>query len=264
METSNEPHSSLSAGVALYSVLKDVLGAGNVRPVLSETDVQLPLVTFRRLDVRSVAVKGRADLDEVTYELVVFAASYGDGVRTMERVRDKLTARIVATEEDDGFALTMDCVRTEGGEESWKDGAFVQTLRLAYRVTLPPPRKKDRYELTLKSGTGTIILPFGGSVPEGLTLYECSRVKAGNSLDLVRAARLDANTPYIVQGAAGTYTFEGYGVPHDEVYTKGLLTGFLADGHNAPRGSYVFTSSGMQRLSKDVALPAHRCYVSIP
>lgn len=134
METNSEPHSSLSAGVALYSVLKDVLGAGHVRPVLSETDVTLPLVTFRRLDVRSVAVKGRADLDEVSYELVVFASSYGDGVRTMERVRDKLAARIVATEEEDGFALTMDCVRTEGGEESWKDGAFVQTLRLAYRV----------------------------------------------------------------------------------------------------------------------------------
>lgn len=131
---SSEPHSSLSAGVALYSVLKDVLGAGNVRPVLSETDVTLPLVTFRRVDVASVAVKGHTDLDEVTYELVVFANSYGEGVRTMEQVRDKLTARIVATEADDGFALTMDCVRTVGGEESWKDGVFVQTLRLAYRV----------------------------------------------------------------------------------------------------------------------------------
>lgn len=136
MDSNDAPHSSLSAGVALYSVLKDLLGAGHVRPVLSETDVTLPLVTFRRLDVRSVAVKGRADLDEVTYELVVFSDSYGSGVDVMERVRSLLTSRVVATEDEDGFALTMDCVRTDGGEESWKDGAFVQTLRLTYRVSI--------------------------------------------------------------------------------------------------------------------------------
>lgn len=132
----NIPRSSLSAGSAIYSVLKDLLGEGHVRPVVSENEVTLPLVTFRRVDVRSLDDKGRSGYDEVCYEVVVFAKTYGEGVETMERVRKQLVGRIVASEEEDGFAMTMDCVKVAGGEESWKDGAFVQTIRLSYHVAL--------------------------------------------------------------------------------------------------------------------------------
>lgn len=37
----NIPRSSLSAGSAIYSVLKDLLGEGHVRPVVSENEVTL-------------------------------------------------------------------------------------------------------------------------------------------------------------------------------------------------------------------------------
>lgn len=145
----NIPRSSLSAGSAIYSVLKDLLGEGHVRPVVSENEVTLPLVTFRRVDARSLDEKGRSGYDEVCYEVVVFAKTYGEGVETMERVRKQLMGRIVASEEEDGFAMTMDCVKLVGGEESWKDGAFVQTIRLSYHVALQTIKQKMTYEYTL-------------------------------------------------------------------------------------------------------------------
>lgn len=164
----NIPRSSLSAGSAIYSVLKDLLGEGHVRPVVSENEVTLPLVTFRRIDVRSLDDKGRSGYDEVCYEVVVFAKTYGEGVETMERVRKQLVGRIVASEEEDGFAMTMDCVKVVGGEESWKDGAFVQTIRLSYHVALGLVKQKMVYEYTLSEAKwGTIIIPFSCAKPTG-------------------------------------------------------------------------------------------------
>ena len=164
----NIPRSSLSAGSAIYSVLKDLLGEGHVRPVVSENEVTLPLVTFRRVDARSLDEKGRSGYDEVCYEVVVFAKTYGEGVETMERVRKQLMGRIVASEEEDGFAMTMDCVKLVGGEESWKDGAFVQTIRLSYHVALGKVKQKMAYEYTLSAAKwGTILSHSVARSPTG-------------------------------------------------------------------------------------------------
>jgi len=127
--------SSLSSGAAIYSVLKSLLGDGTVKPVLSESDVKLPLVTFRRTDVSSEDSKGYSNRDSVTFEFVVFSDEYGEGVRLAEKVRHALTCRITYTPDGTNNRLVMDCVRTVGGEESWQNGAFVQTLRLTYRVS---------------------------------------------------------------------------------------------------------------------------------
>ena len=222
----NIPRSSLSAGSAIYSVLKDLLGEGHVRPVVSENEVTLPLVTFRRVDARSLDEKGRSGYDEVCYEVVVFAKTYGEGVETMERVRKQLMGRIVASEEEDGFAMTMDCVKLVGGEESWKDGAFVQTIRLSYHVALGKVKQKMVYEYTLSAAKwGTIIIPFSCAKPDGLKLYEALSLDANGKIVMNEVQRFDANTPYIVGGTPGQYRLEGYAGKHGEKYTKGVLTG---------------------------------------
>ena len=217
----NIPRSSLSAGSAIYSVLKDLLGEGHVRPVVSENEVTLPLVTFRRVDARSLDEKGRSGYDEVCYEVVVFAKTYGEGVETMERVRKQLMGRIVASEEEDGFAMTMDCVKLVGGEESWKDGAFVQTIRLSYHVALGLVRQKMTYEYTLSAAKwGTIIIPFSCAKPDGLKLYEALSLDENGKIVMNEVQRFEANTPYIVGGTPGQYRLEGNAGKHGEKYTK--------------------------------------------
>ena len=235
----NIPRSSLSAGSAIYSVLKDLLGEGHVRPVVSENEVTLPLVTFRRIDVRSLDDKGRSGYDEVCYEVVVFAKTYGEGVETMERVRKQLVGRIIASEEEDGFAMTMDCVKVVGGEESWKDGAFVQTIRLSYHVALGLVKQKMVYEYTLSAAKwGTIIIPFSCAKPDGLKLYEALSLDENGKIVMKEVDRFEANTPYIVGGTPGQYKLEGYAGKHGEKYTKGVLPGVYVE-QEPPVGSFI-------------------------
>ena len=235
----NIPRSSLSAGSAIYSVLKDLLGEGHVRPVVSENEVTLPLVTFRRVDARSLDEKGRSGYDEVCYEVVVFAKTYGEGVETMGRVRKQLMGRIVASEEEDGFSMTMDCVKLVGGEESWKDGAFVQTIRLSYHVALGLVKQKMVYEYTLSAAKwGTIIIPFSCGKPDGLNLYEALSIDENGKIVTNEVQRFEANTPYIVGGTPGQYRLEGYAGKHGEKYTKGILTGVYVL-TNPPVGSFI-------------------------
>ena len=264
----NIPRSSLSAGSAIYSVLKDLLGEGHVRPVVSENEVTLPLVTFRRVDARSLDEKGRSGYDEVCYEVVVFAKTYGEGVETMERVRKQLMGRIVASEEEDGFAMTMDCVKLVGGEESWKDGAFVQTIRLSYHVALGLVRQKMVYEYTLSAAKwGTIIIPFSCAKPDGLKLYEALSVDENGKIVTNEVQRFEANTPYIVGGTPGKYKLEGYAGKHADKYTKGILTGVYSE-QEPPVDSYVLQNqdAGVAFYQHHVAgngvtVSAYRCYI---
>ena len=263
----NIPRSSLSAGSAIYSVLKDLLGEGHVRPVVSENEVTLPLVTFRRVDVHSLDDKGRSGYDEVCYEVVVFAKTYGEGVETMERVRKQLVGRIVASEEEDGFAMTMDCVKVAGGEESWKDGAFVQTIRLSYHVALGLVKQKMVYEYTLSAAKwGTIIIPFSCAKPDGLKLYECLSFAGGSKLETKEVDRFEANTPYLVGGTPGTYKLEGYAGKYGDKYTKGVMTGVYSE-QEPPIGSYVLQAQDggvafyMHGSHNGVTVGPNRCYI---
>ena len=261
------PRSSLSAGSAIYSVLKDLLGEGHVRPVVSENEVTLPLVTFRRVDVRSLDEKGRSGYDEVCYEVVAFANTYGEGVETMERVRKQLMGRIIASEEEDGFAMTMDCVKVVGGEESWKDGAFVQTIRLSYHVAMRTIKQKMTYEYTLSAAKwGTIIIPFSCAKPDGLKLYECLSFAGGSKLETKEVDRFEANTPYLVGGTPGTYKLEGYAGKYGDKYTKGVMTGVYFE-QEPPIGSYILQAQAggvafyMHESHNGATVGPNRCYI---
>ncbi len=83
------------------------------------------------------------------------------------------------------------------------------------------------------AGWGTMILPFDASIPEGLTLYADDAITVSDSELTVdeekAAASIVANTPYLVSGDAGSYTFSGTPENTADTYTVGVLTGTLVD-----------------------------------
>lgn len=116
----------------------------------------------------------------------------------------------------------------------------------------------------LKTDYGTLILPFASDIPAGLEAYSCTTLN-GNVLVLEKAATLAANTPYIMGGTAGTYTFTGTPVAAESSLTAGLLTGVL-EATKAPADSYVLQDNeGLGFYSvgdKNITVPAYRCYLN--
>lgn len=102
---------------------------------------------------------------------------------------------------------------------------------------------KANVTLTIgEAGFATLMLPFGAEIPEGVTAYACEAAEEANTdgirvLTLTPATTIEANTPYIVEGA-GEYAFSGYGTAYQDEYTAGWLTGTLA-GKTATAGTYV-------------------------
>ena len=92
---------------------------------------------------------------------------------------------------------------------------------------------------TTAAGWGTTILPFAvASLPEGVKAYTCADVEDdGKTLTLVEVDALEANKPYIIEGAwEETLTGDAQGAALN--YTVGLLTGTYED-IDAPDGKYI-------------------------
>lgn len=119
------------------------------------------------------------------------------------------------------------------------------------------------------AGWGTLIVPFDANIPSGLTAYTCSKyssIDEVNWLDLQKAESLTANTPYIVSGMAGEYSFTGTPNFAQTCYTNGLLTGVYV-ATSIDRG-YVLQKQGDEVAFFKVAngkpktVPVHRCYLN--
>ncbi len=134
------------------------------------------------------------------------------------------------------------------------------------------------WEMT-SAGWGTLILPFDADVPSGLTLYAGSALTIDDSTITVGNASetIAANTPYLVSGTEGTYTFSGTYEEATGALTSGMLTGTLVDmtysDFTANSGQYVLqnhTGEGEDGLafypiteaSTGVTLDAYHCYLS--
>ncbi len=92
----------------------------------------------------------------------------------------------------------------------------------------------------------TLILPFYASLPEGVRAYSCSSLESdGQTLSLVSASALEANTPYIICCPSGEApAFEGAGTWYDTYsLTAGLLTGTMEETTLA-QGAYVLKADG--------------------
>ncbi len=121
---------------------------------------------------------------------------------------------------------------------------------------------------TTAAGWGTTILPFAvTTLPEGVSAYKCSETD-DNILTLAEVSALEANTPYILQGAWNeTLTGDALGFALQN--TEGLLTGVYEEGL-VPEGKYVmqkkdtriaffFVESGQQPTIR-----ANRAYLTAP
>ena len=123
-----------------------------------------------------------------------------------------------------------------------------------------------------EAGWATLILPFEAKVPENVTAYTCGAVGEVQdgvaTLTLTEAYKLEANTPYILQGA-GTYSFKGLSVATEATYTEGLLTGTLAE-MTAQEGTYVLQNQdsgvGFYKVGSDATtqptIGAYRAYLN--
>ena len=117
------------------------------------------------------------------------------------------------------------------------------------------------------SGYGTLILPYEANTPEGVQAYTCTGLD-GNTVLMESQDCIPANTPVVVHGTPGTYTFAGTSTATETEYTVGLLTGVLeateiSDGyvlqqHGGEVGFYVVDPTAPRTV------PANRCYLSVP
>lgn len=132
---------------------------------------------------------------------------------------------------------------------------------------------KTTVSLTVtEAGWATLMLPFDAELPSGLDAYTCADTEAGDAegvskLVLETATSLEANTPYIIQGAADTYEFKGYSTATQNQYTKGLLTGTYVQ-MSAVVDSYVLqnpaaTGIGFYKVAEVIpTVGAYRAYMN--
>lgn len=127
----------------------------------------------------------------------------------------------------DGTA-TIGVKKTTAVGSDWSIFDNFKLYRLTKDYTLNVP----------ECGWATFILPFDYEIPTELHFNSCSET-TGDELKLNEVISIAANTPYIVNGEIGEYTFSG--VPENTetmTYTEGLLTGTFCDTY-APTNSYV-------------------------
>ena len=110
-------------------------------------------------------------------------------------------------------------VDDEGTIPDWTPGTMVMT---------GSSKTLDCQFTMSNAGWGTLMLPFDADLPNGLTAYECTSVKNGATV-LTVSNKIQANTPYIMEGEAGKYNFTGVPTMRKLNYEVGALTGVYAD-----------------------------------
>ena len=120
------------------------------------------------------------------------------------------------------------------------------------------------------AGYATFVASMEAAVPEGVNAYTAEVNANGMTIDLTSVNPIPANTPVVLEAAAGTYTFTGSKVTAVDVPTFGALTGTYSR-IPAPAGSYVLQKQaekvGFYLVDTEVAVPyvnANRAYLTAP
>lgn len=125
--------------------------------------------------------------------------------------------------------------------------------------------KEVLYELT-EAGYGTIILPFDAELPEGMNAYTCTALD-GDKVVTEEQPRILANTPMLLQGTPGNYSFTGESSSDKDSYTEGVLTG-VYPATNITCGYVLQTQQGVTGFyrvddSNQKTVPANHCYLNV-
>ena len=120
------------------------------------------------------------------------------------------------------------------------------------------------------AGYATFVAPMEAAVPEDVNAYTAEVNANGLTIDLTSVNPIPANTPVVLEAAAGTYTFTGSKVTAVDAPTFGALTGTYSR-IPAPAGSYVLQKQaekvGFYLVDTEVAVPyvnANRAYLTAP
>lgn len=105
-----------------------------------------------------------------------------------------------------------------------------------FEITVRPPVDVDFNMPTAQ--WATLILPFDADVPTGCNAYRVTGC-SGHALTLEQQTFIKMNTPYVINGPAGTHQpYHGPQCNDLNTYTDGLLVGTFVD-MEAPQDSYV-------------------------
>ena len=183
-------------------------------------------------------------------------------IRTTTDATKALVVKVIATDTDGIWNL----YNTEANNYIGSQDAGVFTVNSHIDFALKPATKA---EVTLKVtdlGWATLMLPFNAEIPAGLEVWSCIDEENG-VLTLEAVESIAANTPYVVSGEVGEYTFADYGLAKQDAYAGAMLTGTYAAAA-APVGSYVLQNGekgfGFYKVAQDKqpTVGAYRCYIN--
>ena len=126
--------------------------------------------------------------------------------------------------------------------------------------------KQIHYSLG-NSGYGTLILPYDAVLPSGVKVYTCKSLN-GDVVVTEQQTSIPANTPLLIKGVPGNYTFTGVSQATEKSYTSGLLTGEL-EATKVTNGYVLQEQDGAVAFyrveaDKPINVPAYRCYLTVP
>lgn len=126
--------------------------------------------------------------------------------------------------------------------------------------------KQIQYSLG-NSGYGTLILPYDAVLPSGVKAYTCKSLN-GDVVVTEQQTSIPANTPLLIKGVPGNYTFTGVSQATEKSYTSGLLTGEL-EATKVTNGYVLQEQDGAVAFyrveaDKPINVPAYRCYLTVP
>ena len=187
-------------------------------------------------------------------------------LRTTTKVEDALAVKVIATTIEGVHNLYNTAANDYiGGQDA---GFFTVNSHINFNI-----REAAKAEVAMNISAAkwsTLILPFNAALPEGVKAYSCNEADVETeTLTLTEATTLKANTPYLINGEAGTHEFSGYGLAKQDTYAAGIFTGTYVDYHTtANSGTYVLQKHDNVLafyLVGESAQPwvrAYRCYIT--
>ena len=188
-------------------------------------------------------------------------------LRTTTKAEDALAVKVIATTIEGVHNLYNTAADNYiGGQDA---GFFTVNSHINFNI-----REAAKAEVAMDISAAkwsTLILPFNAALPDGVKAYSCNEADVETeTLTLTEATTLKANTPYLINGEAGTHEFSGYELATQDTYAAGIFTGTYVDYHTtANSGTYVLQKHDNVLafyLVGESAQPwvrAYRCYITL-
>lgn len=232
----------------------------------NENLAQALLLTHTTGNKYKVSIK-KADGNEqyLTTAKLGYNTGSNEQIRTTDDVSKALEIEIKATTTDGQFQLYNTAASKLIANNNNND---VFTANSA-NFTISEAAQASIEINTTVAGWGTVMLPFAQELPNDVKAYTCSNT-VDNILTLVEVDALEANKPYLVEGAWNeTVTGDAQGTAL--TYTEGLFTG-VYEGGEVEAGNYVLQNKdgklGFYKVAegegKQPNIKANRAYLTVP